>query len=368
LLFLLTLAAVAQEFDPDPAWPLCGNIADAPPDDWRAEDGCPPDRRGAAFADGTIMDAFGPRVVGGRYDFHRGLDMATPVGTPVFAIADGWVQRAGDDPSFDEPVVEVQHARPGQESCVPAGCYASLYMHLTEAVVDEGERVVEGQLIGFSGETDSGFEHLHLEIRSAPVDEPESSWRRDAVDPLRVLPVAPDRRPRVKIHKVDASDPLRGVVDVTVVGRRDLASVSVTLLDRRGLIVPQPGDVPDAKGYVVHPSSYEPELWNRLYTHKDNDAVPWEAFGVGGERECPFADEHPRDYAHGVHLDATLPDVGWIGSFNGVVVDPDRFVDRTPLPVLSLTFTELVGPATCVWVRAETWDGAVGVNSWGDCD
>ena len=42
-----------------------------------------------------------------RYDFHRGVDIPTPNGTEVHAIDDGTVRIAGEQTSYEEPVVQV---------------------------------------------------------------------------------------------------------------------------------------------------------------------------------------------------------------------------------------------------------------------
>jgi murein DD-endopeptidase MepM/ murein hydrolase activator NlpD len=39
--------------------------------------------------------SFGPRIDADRWDFHDGIDLPAPVGTPVHAMADGIVHRAG---------------------------------------------------------------------------------------------------------------------------------------------------------------------------------------------------------------------------------------------------------------------------------
>jgi len=63
-----------------------------------------------------------------RYGFHRGIDIATPNGTPFYAITDGIVMTAGDHPSYSDPLVSVRHFQPGENSCDSGGCYQSQYL------------------------------------------------------------------------------------------------------------------------------------------------------------------------------------------------------------------------------------------------
>jgi len=114
LLFLLSIILItsgsevySQQFDPNMAWPLCGRITENPPAGWQDTDGCPSERFGNSdHTDLPLRSVFGPRPLvseNERYDFHRGLDIPTPIGTPVFAIADGVVRIAGDNPSYSDP-------------------------------------------------------------------------------------------------------------------------------------------------------------------------------------------------------------------------------------------------------------------------
>jgi hypothetical protein len=86
---------------------------------------------------------------------HEGLDYAVPGGTPVRAIGRGTVLLAR--PMFFEGnFVVVDH---GQG-------LLSLYLHLSEFKVKEGETVSEGQVIGLSGGTGRATgAHLHLAVR-----------------------------------------------------------------------------------------------------------------------------------------------------------------------------------------------------------
>ena len=42
-----------------------------------------------------------------RYDFHRGVDIPTPIGTPLVAIDDGTVRIAGSHSAYSDGVVQV---------------------------------------------------------------------------------------------------------------------------------------------------------------------------------------------------------------------------------------------------------------------
>jgi murein DD-endopeptidase MepM/ murein hydrolase activator NlpD len=105
----------------------------------------------------AISDVFGTeRVFNGEVQSrHLGLDYAVAVGTPVHAINRGMVILAR--PLFFEGnCIVIDH---GQG-------LLSLYLHLSEFKIKEGEEVAAGQLIGLSGGTGRATgPHLHLAVR-----------------------------------------------------------------------------------------------------------------------------------------------------------------------------------------------------------
>lgn len=158
--------------------PLCGRLTEDPAyADYNVSLGCPVSRWSSDFTDQPIASCFGPRLKvgeGSRYDYHRGIDIGTPVGTPMFALANGTVTKAGVDGGYSDPVIQIRHvhAVAGATTCGSAGgCYFANYLHAREeaaggcCTVGVGDTVVAGQHIGYSGVSASAFEHLHFEIR-----------------------------------------------------------------------------------------------------------------------------------------------------------------------------------------------------------
>ncbi|MBN2188271.1 MAG: M23 family metallopeptidase [Chitinispirillaceae bacterium] len=110
-------------------------------------------------AEGRLASRFGWRAdpMGG-YDtrFHRGIDLANSIGTPIYASADGIVRFIGTRDGFGK-VVRIRHE---------ATCLETIYGHLDSFKVKAGEKVKRGDLIGLMGNTGrSTGPHLHYEVR-----------------------------------------------------------------------------------------------------------------------------------------------------------------------------------------------------------
>lgn len=110
-------------------------------------------------------------------EFHPGLDIAAPVGTPVRATADGVVAFAGQFPMGRS----VSWWRYGNLVAVRNGdLFVTLFGHCAEVRVRAGQKVTRGDVLatlGSSGWTTSP--HLHYEVRKR-----DGSGEPRPVDPL----------------------------------------------------------------------------------------------------------------------------------------------------------------------------------------
>jgi len=91
----------------------------------------------------------------GNVSMHRGIDLAAPEGTEVFAAAEGIVTAAGFDPVYGNYVI-IRHSNG----------WTSLYGHLQIIETVLRSEVKSGNLIGRVGTTgQSTGPHLHFELR-----------------------------------------------------------------------------------------------------------------------------------------------------------------------------------------------------------
>ncbi len=108
--------------------------------------------------DGPVVSPFGPRTINGSYEYHPGIDIAVPEGTPIRAAAAGTV-------IFTEP--EASSGGYGNYTCVDhGGGLSTCYAHQSAFAVSAGQSVSQGEIIGYSGCT--GYclgPHVHFEVR-----------------------------------------------------------------------------------------------------------------------------------------------------------------------------------------------------------
>ena len=131
---------------------------------------------------GTITSFFGPA-------HPLGIDIATNAGAAIVSAGDGRVALTGYDEGYGHFVV-INH---------PNG-YTTLYAHLMDpALVQAGDVVPRGQLVGYAGSTGrSSGPHLHFEVRRY----------NDLIDPLHVLLGGP---PALPSAPVSSSGPMTSV-------------------------------------------------------------------------------------------------------------------------------------------------------------
>jgi murein DD-endopeptidase MepM/ murein hydrolase activator NlpD len=89
-----------------------------------------------------------------RVKAHNGIDYRAPTGTPVYAAGDGRVTRSAKD-RYNGHHVFIEHAN----------SIVTKYLHFSSRAVKQGERVKQGQVIGYVGSTGlAEAPHLHYEF------------------------------------------------------------------------------------------------------------------------------------------------------------------------------------------------------------
>ena len=117
---------------------------------------------------GRITSPFGGRQIFGGENFHRGLDIAAPSGTPIAASAGGQVIWAGPKGTYGN-LVKIDHGNG----------FTTYYAHCSELLVQEGDQVTQGQTIALVGSTGrSTGPHCHFELL----------WQDELLDPQLCLP------------------------------------------------------------------------------------------------------------------------------------------------------------------------------------
>lgn len=149
-------------------------------------------------------------IAGGRFGDargrkHNGIDLACPIGTPVYSTMNGIVTgiRSGigleSYDSYTKRVgyIRIENFNTGNAVYITSGsgddAITSVYWHLTEVYVHEGQPVMCGELIGTSGLTGNAFDpanpedyskaHLHYGVKEGGRWAPDTCF----VDPEKYL-------------------------------------------------------------------------------------------------------------------------------------------------------------------------------------
>ena len=103
---------------------------------------------------GIITSDFGWRIFRRVKEFHTGVDIAAPYGTPINVTSSGRVIYVGWINGYGKTVI-VYHGYG----------YVTLYGHMLDYAVSYGDYVEKGQIIGYVGSTGrTSGPHLHYEI------------------------------------------------------------------------------------------------------------------------------------------------------------------------------------------------------------
>ena len=126
---------------------------------------------------GPITSPFGARedpVLGsGEGEFHKGVDISAPYGTPIRATADGTVVSAAMGNGYGREVI-LEHG----------GGVRTIYAHMSGFHCSAGDQVVRGQIIGYvgmSGRTTGAHVHYEVQLRNVAVN-PHKYLRMTAND------------------------------------------------------------------------------------------------------------------------------------------------------------------------------------------
>lgn len=110
-----------------------------------------------------VSSYFGGRVdpFTGEWDYsHNGVDLAAPKNTPIYATRAGLIHYAGYQKGGAGNYVWINHG----------DGYKTIYMHMTRYIVEQGQHVEAGEVIGYVGTTgrSTGY-HLHFGIYNANI-------------------------------------------------------------------------------------------------------------------------------------------------------------------------------------------------------
>lgn len=125
---------------------------------------------------------------------HAGVDLDAPVGTPIFAVADGVITQARfNDPMLGSDILLMFRPAASMLSylasignAAPEGVLFAHYAHLSAVFVETGQSVARGTMIGrtgTSGNAEQKYPHLHFEIRKTRFPSIGAAGLRNRIDP-----------------------------------------------------------------------------------------------------------------------------------------------------------------------------------------
>lgn len=139
------------------ARPITAPIEYRPPAQTNIASNLKPSRVSAPVSNSKFLWPTAARRISQYYGWrHTGVDIAGPIGTPLYAAEDGLVIKAGWNRGGYGYYIIIDHGNG----------LATLYGHASKLQVSVGEQVVRGQQIALMGSTGrSTGPHLHFEVR-----------------------------------------------------------------------------------------------------------------------------------------------------------------------------------------------------------
>ncbi|WP_042457985.1 peptidoglycan DD-metalloendopeptidase family protein [Neobacillus dielmonensis] len=169
-------------------------------------------------ADGIISDIYGTRQ--GK---HKGIDIAGDINTPILSVDEGVVEKSYFSDTYGN-VIFIKH--PNQ--------FVTVYAHLNKRNAAQGQRVKQGEVIGYMGQTGQATGvHLHFESH-------QLEWRYDKKFAIN---------PEMVFGKAEVGETVRG--GKTSAG--DVVEVSLQLQAQMEHKTQSPNAQPLVNQYVVEP-------------------------------------------------------------------------------------------------------------------
>lgn len=245
-----------------------------------------------SFSEVVISDSFGPRILNGSYDFHRGLDILRHLNDPIYASDDGVVIHTGtlDGFSLSGIFVILEH-----DDNLFTG-----YLHLNSVAegLNIGDRVVAGETIGYAGMTGENinFVHLHFNVYQnsqsgeIPDDTDETS------PPLEFLEYSDTADHTVEISNVNTEGISHVQVTLettTPASEMDLNEVTLLLTSNSGETVYEKEvnfsertncgtDEDEVNSIQITPEDFLPpdDTYETTFTFKDIDLSAWTSLSL----------------------------------------------------------------------------------------
>jgi murein DD-endopeptidase MepM/ murein hydrolase activator NlpD len=109
----------------------------------------------AARGSGQLVWPMAGRLSQGYHAYHQAIDLAAPIGTPIYAADAGYIASSQWTNTGYGRMLIVDHGNG----------FRTLYAHMNSFAVEVGQSVGRGQVIGYSGNTGrSTGPHLHFEV------------------------------------------------------------------------------------------------------------------------------------------------------------------------------------------------------------